>query len=221
MKIPSPLIANLILSSSLNPAHERVSPYAQKLRITLGNDDLDKFVQYCKIAELPSNIVFDCRGKSSDCQVEAAGHGIFTTNRLYRLRKEFKLLDWKISFQLELLLHNCILHTGELESIIPHVKKLSEENSPEYIAGLLRKYREGLQSPIRPLGEDAKTCFDSTVSEFKYSAMSLSRNYFSCCHVTFAPTRLILEGPYPVQSNRIIRHYEGHEVRIFMLLHHG
>ena len=34
---------------------------------------------------------------------------------------------------------------------------------------------------------------------------------FSCYHVTFTPTRMLLEGPYSSQSNRVIRQFAGYE----------
>ncbi|THU88603.1 RdRP-domain-containing protein [Dendrothele bispora CBS 962.96] len=197
---------------SLHPGHERVSSYAQKLRITLYNDTrcdiAEKFKRYCKIAELSDSIILDCRGRLF-LHIEAAGHGFFTDKRLHILRTELKKMEWPVAFQLESLLHNCLLNTVEVENLIPRVKKLSGLNSPDYVADLLRTYGERLQS--RPLTEHTTGCFERTLSAFDYSPISLSAGNFSCCHVTFAPTRLILEGPYAVQSNRIIRKYKGCE----------
>jgi RNA-dependent RNA polymerase len=34
---------------------------------------------------------------------------------------------------------------------------------------------------------------------------------FLCHHVTFTPTRMVLEGPYITQSNRVIRQFPGFE----------
>ena len=34
---------------------------------------------------------------------------------------------------------------------------------------------------------------------------------FKCYHVTCTPTRMVLEGPYVSQSNRVIRQFAGYE----------
>jgi len=172
-------------------------------------DSAEKFKRYCRISELSDSIVLDCRGKPS-YNIEAASHGFFTDKRLYKLRVEFEKMEWLVAFQLESLLHNCLLHTGELEALLPRVKKLLDEKFPEYVASLLRKYGEQLQT--RHPSENAIKCFERILSQFLYFSLSLSPGNFFCSHVTFAPTRLILEGPYAVQSNRVIREYKGYEV---------
>ncbi|KAF5373803.1 hypothetical protein D9758_000837 [Tetrapyrgos nigripes] len=196
---------------SLHPGHEQVAPYAQKLRIILYNesryDVIDKFKGYCKIAELSDSLVLDCR-RYAKFHIEAGKREFFIPKRLYKLRLQFKQFDWSIAFQLEALLHNCLLHTEELEELLPRVKNLCKDHLPAFAAELLRKYGEQLQA--RSPQEDPIKCFERARS-FVSSPLALSPGNFSCYHVTFAPTRLILEGPNPVQSNRIIRLYSGFE----------
>ncbi|THU96521.1 RdRP-domain-containing protein [Dendrothele bispora CBS 962.96] len=76
----------------------------------------------------------------------------------------------------------------------------------------VKKYGERLQ--LRKPSEDVTECFDSIRSTFTYLPPSFSPGYFPCYHVSFTPTRLRLEGPYAMQSNRsnrIIRRYDEHK----------
>jgi RNA-dependent RNA polymerase len=45
----------------------------------------------------------------------------------------------------------------------------------------------------------------------KYVQPRMAISTFRCRHVTFTPTRMLMEGPYATQSNRIIRQYYGYE----------
>lgn len=139
----------------------------------------------------------------------AARMGFFTGKRLHKLKKVFRQFDWPIAFQLESLLHNGLLNTDEIEGLIPVVNELDQKYSkarPGYVGDLLRLYNEALQSC--KLTESPMACFWKTQNKFIYSD---SRKTFRCCHVTFTPTRLLLEGPYATQSNRVIRRFPGFE----------
>lgn len=55
--------------------------------------------------------------------------------------------------------------------------------------------------------------FKRVVEEFDHEKellhrINLPRGHFYCHHITFTPTRTILEGPNPTQSNRVIRTYQ-------------
>ncbi|KAL0581139.1 hypothetical protein V5O48_000928 [Marasmius crinis-equi] len=197
----------------LNPGHHRVAPYCQKLRITLCDNDprqdiLQVFRSFCKTAELADSLIAQCRGPFN---IEAATHSFFTDKRLFQLRQKFTNFDWSVAFQLESLLYNCHLHTGEMDALLPQIHKLYEEHPHDhsYVAALLRAYN--LELPDRRSTENYDACFQRVKTKFEPNEFSLPRGNFHCCHVTFAPTRILLEGPYPTQSNRIIRRYVGYE----------
>jgi hypothetical protein len=63
----------------------------------------------------------------------------------------------------------------------------------------------------RRLHESPLLCFDRIRERtLNAQATELDPGLFLCHHVTFTPTRMILEGPYATQSNRVIRKYEGY-----------
>ena len=160
----------------------------------------------CKIAGISPSLIVRFPATSP---LHAAGMRFFSDKRLHRLKKVFREFKWPIAFQLESLLHNGLLNTDELEGLIPAVKELDkkyQKAKPGYVGELLRLYNEALQR--RKPTESPIDCFRSTENKFIYSD---PRKTFRCCHVTFTPTRLILEGPYATQSNRVIRRFPGFE----------
>ncbi|KAK0196791.1 RNA dependent RNA polymerase-domain-containing protein [Armillaria mellea] len=204
---------------SLHPGHAAVSQYAQHLRLLLYNDlncdVIEQFKNLCEVAGIATNLIFSF---TRHWNLEASKQGFFEQKRLWRLRKVIQTFRWPIAFQLELLLHNCLLVTPEVETLIADVKQACREHpsqNDDYVGSLLRNYVEALQN--RNPSESPQCCFGRVKKDFIYHKQTLSLGHFLCCHVTFAPTRMILEGPYATQSNRIIRkyaEYEEHFIRV-------
>ena len=192
---------------SLHEGHSIVAPYAQKLRVVLfhdiNSDTLQTFMDMCQTAGIARSKVFRCENNN---QIEALKNGFFNPRRLYNLHGKLATFKWPVAFQLESLLHNGLLHTGDIEDLLPGVEKFSENRGANFVGDLLRRYNEALQ--VRPLHESPLKCFERIREDFVYSE---SEGVFRCCHVTFTPTRMILEGPYATQSNRVIREYDGYE----------
>ncbi|KAF8910584.1 RNA dependent RNA polymerase-domain-containing protein [Gymnopilus junonius] len=173
---------------AIDDAHTIVAPYTPHLRILLYHDvskedPLSVFRQACKIAGLADSMIIDLTPPGAE-RVETFENRFFERQQMNLLRKEFIEFDWPIAFQLESLLHNGLIHTGDMKGLIPRIRSREE-------------------SPIR--------CFERVQKNFKFSAPRTPRNAFSCYHVTFTPTRMILEGPYPSDSNSIIRRYQNFE----------
>lgn len=191
---------------SLDEGHRIVAPYAHHLRLELYNEDkiLDKFAELCTEAELPTSYIVRFPPLKP---LVAEKKGFFTGKRLYVLNKMFKQFEWPIAFQLELILHNGLLNSDELQQLVEEVWHLSEKQEPGYVPSLLRKFSERLRENTRAQ-ESPLVRFQAVRKEFYYSPAPES---FRCYHITFTPTRMILEGPYPTQSNRVIRQFKGYE----------
>ncbi|TFK76255.1 RdRP-domain-containing protein [Pluteus cervinus] len=195
---------------SLHSGHARVAPYAKDLRIKLAEErDLDQFISMCQTARaVPDRLVVRLR-KS---QIEAAKFEFFSMKCLRRLEDEFKRLPWNVAFQLEALLRNSLLHTKTIDDLLPKIRELCRLYSRDdciYVGDLLRRYNDELQA--KPRHESPEKCFDRVRAKFVRGTPMLPAGNFACCHVTFTPTRTILEGPYATQSNRVIREYRGYE----------
>lgn len=122
-------------------------------------------------------------------------------------------MPWAVSFQIEHLLRNGLLNTEDLlDSLRPYINSLSSEHADDngaYVGDFLRHYGDALQA--KPARQSPLACFQRELGLWNPLNAKLPPGEFNCCHVTFTPTRLLLEGPYPIQSNRVIRQYSGHE----------
>lgn len=196
---------------SLHPGHARVAPYAQKLRVVLYKsydvDSIATFERLCVTAGLGINIIIKP-------PVDSHRRDFFSDKRLYSIQTRLRKLDWPIAFQIETLLHNALLHTDDLViDLFPKIDNLCKAHSNdggEYVGNVLRRFSQALQS--RSARESPVSCFERVLREYTFVPIQPQAGSFLCCHVTFAPTRLILEGPYATQSNRIIRSYKGYEM---------
>ncbi|KAF7775922.1 hypothetical protein Agabi119p4_4315 [Agaricus bisporus var. burnettii] len=200
---------------ALDDGHRVVAAFASHLRILLNNgtdeDVLQKFVDMCKICNIPDSkqILIRCDLPRVP-HIDASSRGFFLRKRLYQLRQEILRFPWPVGFHLESLLHNGRLNTSELESLLPRVRKLCQEHPQRdhaYVDHFLRKYGEVLQD--RGPRVSPTDCFEQV--KRKYVPPKATLDIFRCRHVTFTPTRMLMEGPYATQSNRIIRQYSGYE----------
>lgn len=194
----------------LDEGHRMVSPYAPHLRVELFNDptSIEKFVTMCEKFGIARSIIIRF---PSHCPLLAVKKGFFSHKRLHKLRKSFVSLPWSITFQLEALLLNGLLNTGDLEELIPLVLSLIQKhtkNDPGYVAIFLKHYHQSLK--IRKSTDTPIDCFHERLRNFRYSEFQPTVD-MGCYHVTFTPTRILLEGPYATQSNRVLREYQGHE----------
>ncbi|KAH9930752.1 RdRP-domain-containing protein [Fomitopsis serialis] len=175
--------------SSVNEAHAIVAPYAYHMRVIMHEtQDARNFVDLCKIAGLQAPIY---------AKVDAFTRGFFSPRQLYQVREWVRQFDWSSAFQIEALLHNGLLHT---EDLLVHLK------TP--IANLYARDHALAADVLRHFTE-ALRCRDAR--ESPVAPLPLPPGYFPCHHVTFTPTRMILEGPYVIQSNRVIRQYPDHQ----------
>ncbi|EGN95598.1 hypothetical protein SERLA73DRAFT_162413 [Serpula lacrymans var. lacrymans S7.3] len=188
--------------SALHPGHAAIAPYAHHLRVILSEDgDLERFEQFCRVAEL--------RRPIKGVNIEASGQAFFSSKYIAKVNRWLRGLDWLVAFQVEALLHNGLLSTVELDDLRAPIDRLVQEHRK--LAGeILRYFTEALAS--RSPNETPRQCFDLVRhSKLKSKLRTSPQGRFFCHHVTFTPTRMLLEGPYIIQSNRVIRNYEGYE----------
>ena len=194
---------------AINPAHAAVSPYAHQVRVTLFDDSsmdvVDKFIKLCTTAGITRTLILSCTGP---VQIEAVKKGFFSEKRLFHFHRKLAQHEWPVAFQLAALLHNALLNTDDIEDLLHSIlEPLLRKKSAQYVGSLLRRYGETLKNrPDRVAAQESPLdCFRRVSKTFAYdSGKSLS---YQAYHITFSPTRLILDGPFPSQSNRIIRRY--------------
>ncbi|KAJ6531309.1 RNA dependent RNA polymerase-domain-containing protein [Mycena capillaripes] len=203
---------------SLEPGHLRVAPYAQQLRIVLYNDTARDMIQVfsdlCITAGLAKTILVRF---NHPFVLEASKCEFFSAKRLHKLGVLFRKLDWAVAFQIEALLHNALLHTNEIDQLLPQIEQLVRKKGSSFVGQFLQEFHRILR--VKSIREGPMACFNRVLNSFIHDPISMQPGAFNCCHVrlsfvngrTVTPTRMILEGPYPVQSNRIIRKYQKYE----------
>lgn len=188
--------------SSINDGHAVVAPYAYHMRVILHEDqDTRTFADLCKVAGLQDPIYV---------KLDACKRGFFAPKRLYLVREWVCGFDWSAAFQIEALLHNGLLHTDDLDGLKTRIEALYGQDHG-MAADTLRHYTEALRS--RDPRESPLQCFNRVLDNraVDYKPLPLPPGCFACHHVTFTPTRIVLEGPYILQSNRVIRQYPDHQ----------
>lgn len=186
---------------SLSQPHAAVAPYAHHLRIILHEQsDLDKFIFLCKTAEIKSPV---------KAHIDASKREFFTPKRIYKFDQILKEFDWLVAFQLEALLRNGLLNTEDImERFYGPITQLCAR-SPKTAADTLRLFTENLVS--KDPQDTPMDCFQKVMSKNEPEHTELPPGNFHCHHVTVTPSRLLLEGPFVIQSNRVIRQYRGYE----------
>ena len=186
----------------INPSHGIVAPYAHQVRLVMHSDkDITEFTELCRHAELQRPI---------RANIEADAMGFFARKQLYKLSVWLRECEWPIAFQLEGLLRNGLLITPVLmEDLRPRIEQMIREQ-PEVAASILAAFAGGLRNQ-----EQQRRPIDMLQEAIEKSSsplqIRLPTGNFFCHHVTVTPTRILMEGPYPIQSNRVIRQYARYQ----------
>ncbi|KAH9989051.1 RNA dependent RNA polymerase-domain-containing protein [Russula compacta] len=141
---------------------------------------------------------------------DADSFRFFSHRNLYQVERWIKTMDWKIAFQVESYLRGALL--------TPHDLFFSLRNAIEDVirdygsdaSELLRTFTLALQT--RRVAETPSSCLARVRAEHPaVKPLQLSPGHILCHHVIITPTRMLLEGPYATQSNRVIRRYQDHD----------
>lgn len=195
----------------LDAGHEIVSPYAHHMLVTLYEDSyLEEFSKFCVISGLRKPI---------NVEIDMESHHYFSKKNLTQVEKWLKTMDWSVGFQVEALLRTGLLNTEQLLGTLRRPITDLYTNHPKLAGDALRRFVEYLQSSTVSEKNNLSETFQRVCTDFINNPRNsdLSPGTFNCYHITFTPTRVILEGPYVTQSNRVIRRYReyhDHFVRV-------
>jgi RNA-dependent RNA polymerase len=184
---------------AFDDAHAAVAPYAHHLRLTTINEaDLHKFHFLCGVAGIPRPFHIT----QPRFRIEASQRRFFAAPALKRIQRWIASVAWPVAFQIEVLMHNALLNTEDLLDDLHAPIMRHYAADPRKCADLLRHFVERLSSPEHlqpPPGQQRESpfaCFRHVEQAKKDKSFdTISSGMFSCRHVTFTPTRLILEGP--------------------------
>lgn len=145
-------------------------------------------------------------------KVEAEGREYFIDKKLLEVRRRLKLLShsWPIAFHIEALLRNGLVNTDQLLNILwKPITDLSKNN--DLCCDVLKQFI--LILPSKPPTQGLLSFFNEFCKRKlagQVQRTPLPANIMKCWHVTITPTRMILQGPYIVQSNRVTRLFPEH-----------
>ena len=194
----------------LGGLHEHVAPYAYQLRLVLNDPAARKDLKFlCKEADIHP---------PSKAAINVDNGYFFHPDRLAETHEWMGTLDWTIQFQLEGLLRNGFVHTWDLHKLSADIEELAHAR-PAFAADILRRFSE--RARLRGAGESILECFREHVENDGKDEEMLAgsnghdqdeapRGTVKCAHAIVTPTRVLLEGPYDTQSNRVIRKYYEH-----------
>ena len=190
---------------AIDEAHALIAPYAHHLRVVLAEkDDLLLFEKVCYIAECQP------RPDRVPC-VDARPMKFFSTRDLNHVQRWIQTMDWKIAFQIEGYLRSGFLNTHDLlVTLRQPIEDAIQYYGPEKASEFLRLFSVALKR--RRLDEDPGECLARTRADHvTIKPLRLALGHISCHHIIVTPSRILLEGPYTTQSNRVIRHYQSHD----------
>ena len=166
--------------------------------------DLRTFKTLCKTAHLPA---------PKEYRYHAENLAIFSESELEKYRRWTSTLDWPIAYQLESLLRGRIADPKEILSIHRIIHDMLDHKGADYTAKLLRSVADDATFEVQ--GDDEGAFADAIehyANEFSWSSSphpwGPKDGIFNCLHVSISPTSMVLAGPYPERSNRILRTYD-------------
>lgn len=190
--------------SSLDDAHALIAPYAFQLRVILRErGDLVKFEEICKEVH--------CQPEPRRFyHVDSCRMRFFRQDFIDNLSNWIKPMDWKCAFQIEGYLRGGLLNTGDLliDLRIPIEDVIRDYGAKA--SEFLREFSSALGT--RDAGETPSAFLARFRAENPITkAVTLLQGHIRCHHVVITPSRILLEGPFTTQSNRVVRRYHNRD----------
>ncbi|KZV62229.1 RdRP-domain-containing protein, partial [Peniophora sp. CONT] len=190
---------------------DRLAPYASlAVRLVLtSSKQLQKFRRLAGVAQLHSVHAF---------QVPLERRALFSFTALAELRVWMRHFPWRVSFQIEATLNNLLVDATELLHLIPRIGSISASHGSKKTASFLKLFRERVggwwdRNDVTPSQKNLETCFERALADFELQAQlpdpdsTIDEDVFYSHKVILTATGMLLEGPFPEQSNRVLRAY--------------
>ncbi|KAG9018984.1 hypothetical protein FRB90_007564 [Tulasnella sp. 427] len=187
-------------------SHIPIAPYASHaLRITLDDHNSLRFLlEMAHIAHLP---------KSMETLSPTFSQAQFARQHLQDTSEWIQALDWIVAFQAQALINNLLLLPRELLELSPAIMASLEQSGSRIAAEILRAFAARLKGLRTTTGHDGVLqCFAQARQDINQLYLtcrdhSADPGTFDCYHATVTPTRVVLDGPYPDRTNRVLREY--------------
>ncbi|KAG9048828.1 hypothetical protein FS837_011911 [Tulasnella sp. UAMH 9824] len=200
--------------SAFGPTHTRIIPYTLfAMRVTCASQThMEEFRRMARAASLPR--------PTDAVPSPIVRRSLFSPNNLDDIDAWLEGLPWSVAFQALSILNAAALDPIELWGLRLRIEALvSDADFGEAKAGeVLRGFGSKLKDPAALIQDDESIirCFESVKADLRRASLSSSsriRNpgVFNCYHATVTPTRILLDGPFLDQSNRVLRQYPAHQ----------
>lgn len=195
--------------NALDEGHRIINSYVHDIRVLLYQADLNEFASLCAAAGLQ---------EPRKLSIASEKLHLFTPKKLSQIQHCLKQLQgrnvpWGVLFQIEFMLRNGSLTTDIfLTQLWPAIDELSK-NPPDQLEQILRDYSLSILTDPRVVSYKGRLRMkvdDYLNSRFVCSPKNNENVLMTAYHVTFTPTRMNLEGPYAIQSNRVLRRYSDY-----------
>ncbi|KAG8900742.1 hypothetical protein FRC00_011554 [Tulasnella sp. 408] len=200
--------------TTFSATHARIVPYTLfAMRITCASQaHMEEFRRMARAANLPR--------PTDAVPSPVVRRSLFSANALDRIDVWLNELPWSVAFQALSILSSAALDPIELLNLRPRIEALvSDADFGVAKAGqVLRELGSKLKDPATLIPDEGSIveCFESVKRDLRrasFSSSSRTRNpgVVNCYHATVTPTRILLNGPFLDQSNRVLRQYPGHQ----------
>ena len=131
-------------------------------------------------------------------------------------------LDWELAFQIDVLARDNIMDLREILCLRPHLTRMAEKKSTQYLAAFVRYLAREARDPAwyqrshrvdNALQQLFMRCRKDFMPPEDISPTDITKGElqdFGCLHAMITPTTIRLEGPLPERCNRVIRMYAEH-----------
>ncbi|KAF8321798.1 RdRP-domain-containing protein [Clavulina sp. PMI_390] len=174
----------------LSNEHTRLAPFVSLAFMITFNTQRDReaVIAMCRAAHLP---------KPQPLLARPSYREHFTALLLSQLEDFISSFTWPIAFQLSALLYDLTISARELYQLREEISALvnRRQNNPYLVAEMIVEFGEQLRLlDYRNPG---------------HSVPQPESNLFLSYHANVTPTSIIPRGPYPDQSNRVLRRYHA------------
>ncbi|KAG9048827.1 hypothetical protein FS837_011910 [Tulasnella sp. UAMH 9824] len=200
--------------TTFSTSHTRIVPYTLfAMRVTCASQThMEEFQRMARAASLPR--------LTDPVPSPVVRRSLFSANALDRIDVWLNTLPWSVAFQALSILNAAALDPIELLNLRPRIEALvSDADFGVAKAGqVLQDFGSKLKDPATLISDDGSIveCFESVKRDLRrasFSSGSPTRNpgVVNCYHATVTPTRILLNGPFLDQSNRVLRLYPNHQ----------
>lgn len=184
-----------------------VSTRMQVPPLPRNGSSLEEFPDLCEVAGLR---------RPTRADIISEQHHFLSSEQLMNVQQRltsFQGCSWAIRFQVENMLRRGIITTETfLKQMNAPFRRLINDY-PDDAGRILRNFTvQMLPGQINVVESFESYLADVNKKITSHSSLtSANEGRFSCHSVSFTPTRLLLEGPHPLQSNRILRQFVGYQ----------